>query len=62
LEGFLPPKLPVRAGEGPLRGGVGASLSVSIFLTTVQEVEILFFPEKNDKIVISYKMVMGLHL
>jgi len=28
LEGFLPPKLPVSAGEGPLRGGVGASLRV----------------------------------
>ena len=29
LEGFLPPKLPVRAGEGPLRGGVGASLTLN---------------------------------
>ena len=26
MEGFLPPKLPLRAGEGPLQGTVGGRL------------------------------------
>ena len=28
MEGFLPPKLPVRAGEGALQGTVGHSLRI----------------------------------